>query len=489
MKVLLAASEAVPFVKTGGLADTVGSLAVALARQGVQSAVILPCYRRILQGEASLGDPVATVRIPICDVEHEGTVYRTRVPNTDVPAYLVRHDGFFGRGDLYGAYDDAYGDNAARFVFFSRAIVETIQTLALDLDIVQLADWQTALAAMYMKTTYGWDKLVRWTPTILAIHNLAFQGRFSRDVMPALGLPHRHVNEMELEYWGDVNFLKAGIVYANAIVTVSPAHARDIQTAQGGFGLDGILRERSDRLFGVLNGIDTDLWNPCTDRMIAANYAADDLAGKAACKKALLAECGLEREGDAPLVGMICRLHAQKGLDLVAEAIDAILDLPVRMVVLGMGDAHCENLLADVAARRPGQFALRARFDEEMAHRIEAGADFFLMPSAYEPCGLNQMYSMRYGTIPIVRATGGLADTVTDAAGDRDDGVANGFTFSDYSARALVGCVRRAVALYRDDPERTLALRRNGMRADLSWRSRAGEYITLYKEIAGDAAC
>jgi len=486
LKVLLASSEAVPFAKTGGLADVAGALPIALAGRGVDVSIVLPYYSKTFPAHLDAGDEITAIRVPTLERAEDGAIRRTTLPGSNVPVYLVEHDSYFARDGIYGESGSDYADNAARFAFFSRAVIETILALDMDVDVLHVNDWQTALAPLYMKTLYAGEGRLADTKTLLSIHNLAYQGVFPHWEMRVVGLPWKHFNAAEIEFHGDVSFLKGGLVSADALVTVSPTYAREIQTPEMGHGLDGVLRRRSDRLTGVLNGIDPNVWNPRTDPALPAHYGAGDLAGKETCRRALLEEQGLLDDPTVPVIGVISRLAEQKGFDILLQAIEGILDVPARMIVLGTGETRYHEAFNSLAARRPGDIAVSLRFDNNLAHRIQAGSDFFLMPSRYEPCGLSQMYSLRYGTVPIVRATGGLADTVFDA--DADVKRANGFTFDPYTADALYACVRRAAARF-GDKACMRALQLNGMSRDDSWSTRAGKYVSIYTGLCGDASC
>lgn len=488
MKVLLASSEAIPFAKTGGLADVAGALPPALSEHGVDVSIILPCYKKALPATLDAGDQVAAIHVPTFERDEGGAIRRTTLPGTNVPVYLIEHDAYFARNGLYGECGDDYPDNAARFAFFSRAVIEAILVLDMDLDVLHVNDWQTALAPLYIKTLYAAEQRLVRTKTLLSVHNLAYQGIFPHWDMRVVGLPWKHFNVGELEFNGNVNFLKGGLVSADALATVSPTYAREIQTSSMGCGLDGVLREHSDRLTGVLNGIDSSAWDPGADPALPARYDAGNLHGKEVCRRALLQEHGLPDDSQVPLIGVISRLDEHKGFDILAEAIKDILDLPARMILLGTGDQHYHRTFRDLAARRPRDIAVNLRFDNPLAHRIQAGSDFFLMPSRCEPCGLTQMYSMRYATVPIVRSTGGLADTVFDVDSRDGPADANGFTFVPYSADALLECVRRAVTQFADKACMN-TLRQNGMSRDDSWSTRARDYVSIYEHLCGDASC
>ena len=465
-----------------------GALPAALAGHGVDVSVVLPYYRKAFPADLDAGDEIAAIRAPTLERAEVGAVRRTTLPGSNVPVYLIEHDGYFARDGIYGEGGGDYADNAARFAFFSRAVIEMILALDMDVDVLHVNDWQTALAPLYMKTLYAGRDPLADTKTLLSIHNLAYQGVFPHWEMRVVGLPWKHFNAAELEFHDDINFLKGGLVSADALVTVSPTYAREIQTPEMGHGLDGVLRERSGRLSGVLNGIDPNTWNPRTDPALPAPYDADDLAGKQTCRRALLDEQGLLDDPAVPVIGLISRLAEQKGFDILAQAIEGILDLPVRMIVLGTGEARYHEIFSALAGRRPKDIAVNLSFDNDLAHRIQAGSDFFLMPSRYEPCGLSQMYGLRYGTVPIVRATGGLADTVFDADADADAGRGNGFAFGPYTADALYSCVRRAAARFSDKTSMR-ALQQSGMSRDDSWSTRARDYVNMYKGLCGDASC
>lgn len=461
LRVLFATSELVPLIKTGGLADVSAALPDALARRGHRVTVMLPGYGALLDqrgptreiGRFSLMGESVSIRA--------GRLGRLDVWYVDAPGRFHR-DG--------GAYADAagrdFGDNAERFAIFCRAIVATLAASARSapFDVVHLNDWQTGLAAPLAR------QLPNPPRVVFGIHNLAYQGRFDRQVFERLELPGQWWSPDAVEFHGDLSFLKAGIGFADAITTVSPSYAHEIKTPQHGEGLDGLLRHRASVLFGIVNGIDTCIWNPATDVHLAHRFTRDDLPARARNKPALQHELGLAVDPGAPLLGMITRLAYQKGIDLVIEALPRILELGAQLVVLGRGDHHHEAALAAAAAQFPDRIAFLARLDEGLAHRIEGGADVFVMPSRYEPCGLNQMYSQRYGCIPVVRRTGGLADTVTPSSG---------FAFDDPSPQALGECLADAIAVFRDrDAWHTLM--RNGMARDFSWQQSANAYEAVY---------
>ncbi|ABS24357.1 glycogen synthase GlgA [Anaeromyxobacter sp. Fw109-5] len=473
MEILFVASEVAPWSKTGGLGDVAGALPRALAARGHAVSVVTPRYGTI--------DPHAHRLRPLhraLDVRGEPTTLW--VSRDRAPVYFVEHEHFFGsRRGLYGEAHD-YGDNAERFAYLARAALALPGALGLRPHIVHLNDWQTGLVPFLLRREHARDAALAGARTVFTIHNLAYQGVFSKHVVPALGLPWDVFRYEAMEFHDQLNFLKAGLVFADALTTVSPTYAREIATPQGGVGLDALLRHRARDLHGILNGIDVEEWDPATDRHLPARYSAADLSGKAACKSALQRELGLPERPDVPLVAMIGRLAEQKGLDLVVAALGELLARDLQLVLLGTGRPELEEAFRRAARERPDRMAARIGFDEGLAHRMEAGADLFLMPSRFEPCGLNQMYSLRYGTIPVVRAVGGLEDTVEDFDGWSRG---TGFKFRDYHPQAMLLAVRRALEAHRDRRAwRAMMLR--GMALDFSWDRSAQAYEALYRSLA-----
>lgn len=480
MKVLFASSEVYPLSKTGGLADVAGALPKALRKLGLDVRIITPFYRRFISPDRfHLERTGIRFQISMGQKVETGEVWETWIG--EVPVYLVDHPGFFDREQLYGTPEGDYPDNALRFGFFSRAILEVAQKVGFSPDIFHLNDWQTGLAPLYRRLYFA--QSFPKSRFLITIHNLAYQGLFPPEVLASLAIPQEYFHMEALEFYGKVNFLKAGIVFSDAIGTVSPTYAREIQTPEFGFGLDGILRARSDRVFGILNGIDPEVWDPSTDPHIFRNYGVEDLeAGKAANKRGLQEEKGLPPEPDIPLIGVVSRLASQKGFDLVAQIAESLMERRVQLVFLGTGDREIQEMLQDVAARFPRQFSLTLAFDPVLARKIYAGSDFFLMPSRYEPCGLGQMIAFRYGTIPVVRKTGGLADTVVDFRGSLEDpGPRRGYglVFEPYRPEALFEAVTRALEVYRRK-EVWHRLRELAMTRDFSWDASAREYQALY---------
>jgi starch synthase len=484
MHVVFVASEAVPFAKTGGLADVAGALPRALENQGHQVALFLPCYRRARSAAPDLVDAGLTLQIPVGARVVEGRVLRGRLPGSQVPVYLIDQPGYFDRDGLYGNGVTDYDDNCERFVFFDRAVLETIRALRLQPDIIHCNDWQTGLIPVYCRTLYRNTPELAATGTLLTIHNLAYLGLFWHWDMALTGLDWHLFNWRQLEFHGRLCFMKAGLVFADMLSTVSPTYAREVQTSKLGSGLEGLLRDRQADLWGIVNGIDMNAWSPLSEPMIPERYDASNVVpGKSVCKAWLQRRAGLADRPEIPLFAQVGRLDPQKGWDLLAEVADRLLASDVQLIVLGVGHSKYHALLEDLARRYPGRFWAYLGFDDDLAHQIEAGADLFLMPSLFEPCGLNQLYSLAHGTVPIVRATGGLADTVVDAnPRTLADGTANGFTFTEPSAEALWRTIERAIALW-PDRDAWVKLMRTGMNADWSWDRSAREYVRLYDEI------
>ena len=478
MKILFTSSECVPFVKTGGLADVVGSLATVLARDGHDVRVVLPMYTAIefhwqqkmehlLHFDVQLG-----WRRQYCGVhtlKHDGVTY-----------YFLDNKYYFGRPYIYGLGGDEY----ERFSFFCRAVLNALPLIEFKPDVIHAHDWQTGMVPALLKIQYSHLPFYGPIRTVFTIHNLQYQGIFGiKEVQDVMGLGDGLWSADKLEFSGCANFMKAGLVYADIITTVSPSYAEEITTAYYGERLDGLIRSRRDSLYGVLNGIDTGLYNPEDDKMIAQTYSKGDLSGKAKNKEALQKDLALEVRADVPLIAMIGRLTNQKGLDLVDCVLGEIMAEDVQMAILGMGDARYTNLFSWAETKYRGRLAARFAMDSELAHRIYAGADFFLMPSLFEPCGLSQMISMRYGTVPIARETGGLRDTVLSY--NDETGKGNGFTFRDYNAHDMLTVIRRALEFYRNRKRIVTTLRKRGMQGDYSWSHSAKEYVNLYRKIVG----
>ena len=480
MRVVMLSPEVYPYAKTGGLADVLAALPPALAAAGVEVTVCVPGYRSALR---AAGTPAPGPRLyaPIASRMEAAEI--VRVPGAPVPTVLLRADRYFDRDGLYGEGGQDYPDNAERFAFFCRAALEWLRAEREPPDVLHVHEWQAALAPAFLRATAALYPELGRVRTVLTLHNLAFQGRFPADHWHVLNLDARYFVPEFLEFYGEINFLKAGMVFADALTTVSPRYAAEIQTPAFGEGVDGVLRARGAALRGILNGIDDAVWDPATDPHLPARYRAGDLAGKARCKRALQAELGLDVGDDAPLLGVVSRLAEQKGFDLLAVALPPALEAwDAELAVLGSGEERYERWVRELEGRFPGRVGVRVGFDEGLAHRIEAGADVFLMPSRFEPCGLNQLYSLRYGTVPIVHATGGLDDSVAEF--DPATGTGTGFKFTPYTPDAFLAALERALRTRRD-PALWARLVANGMAQDFSWSRAAAEYRALYETLVG----
>ena len=481
LRILFMASEVEPFAKTGGLADVTGALPRALAAHGHDVRIVMPKYRCVDAVAPALSLAVPRVRIPLGDRETEGDLFEGRTP-AGVPVYFLAHEQYYDREQLYGTADGDYWDNCERFVFFCRGGLEAVARLGeaggepWHPQIIHCHDWQTGLVPVYLRTLYRDHPTLSRAASVFTIHNLAYQGVFWHYDMPMTGLGWDLFTPAGIEFYGKLNFMKGGLVFSDLLTTVSRTYAREIRTAAFGNMLEGVLDERSRDLHGVVNGLDYEAWNPAKDGALAATYSAEEPEGKAACREALCAELDLER-GPGPVIGMVTRLAEQKGVDLVLETLPAILDEGAQLVVLGSGEPALEEALQAAARDYPGRIAVRTGLQDDLARRIYAGADQFLMPSRYEPCGLGQLIALRYGTAPIVRRTGGLADTVTEFDPARRSGT--GFIFDAFQPEALADAVRRAAAAYRQ-PALRKALVKNAMAEDFSWDASAREYAALY---------
>jgi len=473
--VFFVASECTHFVKAGGLGDVVGALPAALRALGIDARIVIPRYDVIpSEGLTHHRTPLG---VPLGTGEAWAAVLETRLPGTDVPVYLLDHEGLFGRGYLYDPPGAVAADNLVRFAFLCRGALQLCKYLGFFPDVFHVHDWPSALVPVYLNTTEAHGALAG-SATVLTIHNLAHQAKFPGADLPLTGIPWSEFRADGLEDHGGVSPLKGGLYQATKLTTVSPTYAQEIRTREGGAGLDGLLRFRGADLVGILNGIDETDWNPASDPWIPAPFDADDFFGKAKCKQELQRELALAERGDVPLIGIVSRLSEQKGTDVVLAALTRLLDLDVQIVILGSGDRAAEAYLAMHSQRGGDRFRAWIGFSEPLAHRIEAGADLFLMPSRFEPCGLNQMYSQRYGTLPIVRSTGGLADTVENY--DAVRGLGTGFMLSDLNVDSLVATVRWAVETYRGRPTDFRAMQRRAMRKRFGWDAAAKRYAHVY---------
>ncbi len=479
MNVVFAASECVPFSKTGGLADVVGALPQALAELGHQVSVYLPKYKQTSPNNAKVLLPSVTIpfddQYRFCSVLDGGR-------RAGVQFYFIDYAPFFARENLYGTPAGDYPDNAERFALYCRAVVEASKILGVP-NIFHCHDWQSALIPVLLRTSYAEDPVFRASHTVFTIHNIGYQGLFPPDTLPLLMLPWDLLTIDKMEFWGKVNFLKGALVFSDHITTVSRRYSQEIQTPEYGFGLEGVLRSRAGSVSGILNGVDYDEWNPEKDRLIVRQYSAENLAGKKECKYDLLRQFGIEngRNIDLPVIGVVSRFAAQKGFDLIAEVAEDLAQLPLILTILGSGDKQYQDLFIKLNRQFPEKLAVKVAYDNVLAHKIEAGADMFLMPSRYEPSGLNQMYSMRYGTVPIVRATGGLDDSIEPW--DAKTGKGTGFKFGGYSGSALLTAIHDALKAFADKPA-WQKLMINGMDKDFSWKASAREYVKIYERLA-----
>ncbi|HUJ32496.1 MAG TPA: glycogen synthase GlgA [Candidatus Acidoferrum sp.] len=473
MKILFVSSEGLPYSKTGGLADVVEALPKALVEAGHEVAVLLPRYR----GNKITSTLVSSVTVPLGDTLRFPAIAEGQSV-AGVRYFFVDDPAFFDRDALYGDKSGDYRDNAERFAEFSRVAIEFMKRVGLP-DVVHCHDWQSALVPVLLRTQHAEDPVVRSLPVVFTIHNLAYQGLFPYAELPEIGLPDTLFTMDRLEFYGKVNFLKGGLIFSDYLTTVSRRYAKEIQTPEYGCGLEGVIRGRADRLVGILNGVDYAIWSPEADTFIAQNYSAHNLDGKKACKKNLLELFRLPAENlDRPLIGIISRFADQKGFDLIAEIGAELMKENLALVALGTGQAEYEKLFKDLAEKYPARVGVKIGYDNALAHRIEAGSDMFLMPSRYEPCGLNQIYSLRYGTVPIVRATGGLDDTIQNFDPRTKQGT--GFKFEEYSGKELLECIRAALKTYAD-PKSWQAVQANGMAKDFSWKASAAAYVTVYE--------
>ncbi len=481
LRVLFVTAEVTPFARTGGLGDMTAALSQVLAALGHDVRLIMPLYQTVSDGRFALAEVTTDLSVPLVTGRRTARVWQGSFPGQEgsagVPLYFIEQNDYFARPGLYGDETGDYADNAQRFIFFCRAALALAERLEWFPHLFHRHDWHTALIPAFLRFLPELDARLSAAASLFTIHNLAYQGWFPAWVFGITGLPLSLFQTAGVEFFGLMNFMKAGLNYADQLSTVSPTYAQEICTPELGFGLDGVLRERRDVLTGILNGVDYQGWNPETDPVLAAHYNAADLTGKAACKRALLRAYEMPEDLAAPLVGLISRFVGQKGVDLVADAIDPLRALGLRLGVLGSGEARYERRFAELGRRYPEQVGVRLGFNDTLAHQIQAGSDCLLMPSRYEPCGLTQLYSLRYGTIPIVRATGGLRDTVVPF--DPASGQGTGFVFQEPRADALVAAVRAAQRVFADR-QAWQRLMQNAMAQDFSWEQSATRYLDLY---------
>ncbi len=478
----MASAEASPFAKTGGLADVTSSLSKALADRGHEVAIVIPKYLMIDRN----GFRSEPIDIPLLTriggEEQTGWIHRGTLPGSDCQVYFVTNDHYFNRNGLYQENGKDYPDNLERFVFFCRGVLELIRSEEFVPDILHCHDWQTTLLPAYLESNYeAIHQSTQSMKTVFTTHNIAFQGFFPRDQFETTGLPWTLFTPDGVEYYGDMNLMKAGLVYSDAVTTVSERYASEIMTPEYGCGLESVLLSVKDRVHGILNGVDYDLWNPETDSQIDSNYSLKDLSGKRRCKAALQKKVGLPEKADVPLLGSVGRFDRQKGLDLVADIMEnLLLRGEGQFVILGAGDPEIEKQFQRLQESFPERVRVRTGIDEELAHQIQAGVDMFLMPSRFEPCGLAQLYSLKYGTVPIVRLTGGLADTIRDFNDAQKDGF--GFVFNKADSKELLKAVERAISVFRDKTAWESLMKR-GMAQDFSWDVSAERYEALYTQL------
>ncbi len=484
LKILIAASESMPFAKTGGLADAVSGLAQALSSLDEKVAVFLPLYRQIKEKDFGIKLIKDNLIADAGDWQAKFSLYHCQNKNVDF--YFIEKDKYFDREYLYVTPYGDYPDNALRFAFFSNAVLSAAAALELEPDIIHCNDWQTALIPFYLKYKLCDNQSFEKSKVLFSIHNLAYQGVFIREMAPKVGIPHKFFTPDTFEFYGKVNFMKAGIIWADAISTVSKGYAREILTKNFGCELDGLLNTRKKDLYGITNGVNYFEWDPKTDSFLKANYDKESLQNKAKCKQDLLSRMNLPLDLDAPLLGFIGRLAEQKGIDVITETADQIRELGCNLVILGTGDKKYVKILAELQKKYPQNLAVRLEFDESLAHKVEAGADIFLMPSRYEPCGLNQMYSLKYGSVPLVSAVGGLDDTIIDYRHDSQEG--SGFKFDKINSADFIQTLRSAVELYKNKKEWAKLVKRI-MDIDFSWQHSAKEYIKLYNLIKVKKRC
>jgi starch synthase len=477
MHIAFAASECVPFSKTGGLADVVGALPQALAAAGHQVSVYVPLYRQTkLTGPQTV---VRSITVPFDDRYRFCSVV-TPSAKSAVRYYFVDYPEYFDRDALYGTKAGDYPDNAERYALFSRAVIEAAKVVGVP-DVFHCHDWQSALVPVMLSTLYKEDPILRDVGTLFTIHNMGYQGLFPPEVLPLLMLPWDLFTISKMEFFGQVNFLKGALVFADFITTVSKKYSQEIQSIEYGFGLEGVLRNRAATVTGILNGVDYSEWSPQTDKFVAAKFSPEDLGGKAECKQDLLAAFGMEKaDPKLPVIGIVSRFAAQKGFDLIAQIMDRLAREEMIIVALGTGDKEYEEMFLRMNKQFPNKIAVKVAYDNTIAHKIEAGADMFLMPSRYEPCGLNQIYSLKYGTVPIVRATGGLDDTIEPW--DARTGKGTGFKFTEYNGESLLLTIKQALQAFRDQSSWQV-LMKNGMNRDFSWNASAKEYVRLYEKV------
>ncbi len=467
LKVLIAATEVSPYAKSGGLGDVTGSLPKALKKAGIDVRVVFPKYRTIKEDYLLSCEYLTGFDVTLDWRMQKADVYQ--ITSADVPTYMIGNDFYFGRGGYYG-----YGDDNERFAFFSKAAIEFLDYIDFVPDVIHCNDWQTGPMCVYVKDVYSKVKYFQNIKTLYTVHNLQYQGMFTRDTLTMMELNDGYFVGDKLEFYNMVNYMKAGLLYSDAVNTVSETYAKEIQTGEYGYGLDGVLRSVNFKLYGIVNGIDYDMNNPATSKKIPANFSASDMSGKRECKMQLQGQLGLRVDPDVPVFGLISRLVDQKGINLVLQAAQELLSKDVQLVVLGTGDYHYENIFKDLAFRYHDKVSANILFNDALAQQIYAGSDMFIMPSLFEPCGLGQLFAMSYGTVPVARATGGLVDTITDGT--------NGFLFKDYDCGGLMWAINRALDTYTNKDEWNKMVH-NAITTRFSWDDSAKKYIEIYEKI------
>lgn len=456
MKIAMCASEVVPFAKTGGLADVAGALPLALEAEGQDVIIVMPKYKMIQDSKFN----IQRLKNDIC----------CTTIGKKIQVYFIENDNYFNRDGLYGNKSGDHKDNLDRFSFYCKRTLNLLKEIGFRPDIIHVHDWQSCLIPVYLKSLYAKDPFYKDTKTVLTIHNIGYQGLFLKEEYPKLGLDWSYFTMEGLEFFDRINILKGGMMFSDVINTVSPTYAKEIQTKEFGFGLEGVLNKRRKDVFGILNGLDYSIWSPKTDKYIAKKFTPSSLSGKLKCKEGLETICKLPKKKDVPLIGIVSRLAAQKGFDILADSIDTICKMGLQLVILGTGDQKYHDIMEEMVEKYPKVISLSLKFDDVLAHKIYAGSDIFLMPSKYEPCGLGQLISLKYGTIPLVFKTGGLADTVNKN---------NGFVFDEYSSDDLVATVKKAVAAFKSKAKWNVLVKR-AMKYDFSWDEQSKGYLKLY---------
>ena len=481
LKILFASSEVHPFAKTGGLGDISGALPRALHEQGHDVRVIMPKYKSVAECPLGFQSTGLQVVVPVGASLLKGFLFESALPG-GTPIYFVGNDAYFGREYLYGENNWDYPDNAERFIFFCRSVLEACQAMDFQPDIIHCNDWHTGLLPAYLKTLYADHKIFAGTRTLFSIHNLGFQGNFHRSALRASHLPEDLYTPEGVEYYGQLSFLKTGLVFADRLNTVSPSYSKEIRTEEFGFGMEGVLTARAKDLSGILNGADYAEWDPASDSSIIKNFSAKSLQGKERCKKHLEKRFHLKLQARTPLICMITRLTNQKGIDLVEDALEELMDKPLAFILLGTGDASYEELFSQLPDRFPGRCGVKIGYDEKLAHEILAGSDILLMPSDYEPCGLTQLHALKYGTVPLAKSVGGLKDTIQEFKIKPASGT--GFKFSADGENHLLRAIDKALSVYQNQKS-WKRLMETGMAQDFSWQQSASKYISLYKKALG----